>query len=51
MKCEFFENEHKYDLEKEINKLIKDKKGVHISLTTTKYGYSTYYTAIVYWEE
>lgn len=47
MKCKFFEDSSKLDLEKAINKFIKDKEDVSISLATTKWGYSTYYTAIV----
>ena len=47
MECETFENNSRIDLEKEINKFIKDKEDVSISLATTKWGYSTYYTAIV----
>lgn len=47
MECTFFEDSSKLDLEKAINKFIKDKEDVSISLATTKWGYSTYYTAIV----
>ena len=51
MKCEIFENKSLYDLETLISKFIKDKEDVRISLATTKIGYSTFYTAIVYGEE
>lgn len=47
MECTFFEDSSKLDLQKAINKFIKDKEDVSISLATTKWGYSTYYTAIV----
>lgn len=51
MKYKIFKYKSQYDLETLINKFIKDKEGVSISLDTTKCGYSTYYTAIVYWKE
>lgn len=47
MKCKIFDGKSRYDLEILINKFIKDKEDVSISLATTKWGYSTYYTAIV----
>ena len=47
MKCKFFENSNRYLLEKEINKFIKDKVDVSISITSSKFGYSEYYTVIV----
>lgn len=50
MECKIFEDSSKLDLEKAINKFIKDKEDVSISLATTKWGYSTYYTAIVYYK-
>ena len=47
MECKIFEDKSRYDLEILINKFIKDKEDVSISLATTQWGYSTYYTAIV----
>lgn len=47
MECSIFEDDSRYGLEKDINEFIKDKEDVSISLATTKFGYSTYYTAIV----
>lgn len=49
MECKIFEDKSRYDLEKLINKFIKDKEDISISLATTKFGYSAYYTAIVYY--
>lgn len=47
MECKIFEDKSKNDLEKMINDFIKYKVDVSISITSTKWGYSTYYTAIV----
>lgn len=47
MECKIFEDKSRSDLEKMINKFIKDKVDVSISITSTKWGYNTYYTAIV----
>lgn len=51
MECKTFEDNSRYGLEIDINKFIKDKSDVSISLATTKFGYSTYYTAIVCYKE
>lgn len=47
MECKTFENSSRYELEKEINEFIKYKVDVSISITSCKFGYSEYYTAIV----
>ena len=47
MECKIFEDKNRYDLEKMINSFIKYKVDVSISITSTKWGNSTYYTAIV----
>lgn len=51
MKCEIFEYSSRVDLENKINKFIRGKINVNISLSVSTVGYSSYYTAIVYWEE
>ena len=50
MKCKIFEDSNMFYLEEQINKFIADKE-VSISFSTSTVGYSTFYTAIVYWEE
>lgn len=50
MKCKIFEDSDRFYLEEQINKFIADKE-VSISFSTSTVGYSTFYTAIVYWEE
>lgn len=50
MKCKIFEDSDRFYLEEQINKFIADKE-VNISFSTSTVGYSTFYTAIVYWEE
>ena len=47
MECKIFEDKSRSDLEKMINKFIKDKVDVSISITSTKWEYNIYYTAIV----
>ena len=47
MECKIFEDKSRHDLEKMINEFIKYKVDVSISITSTKWGYSAYYTAIV----
>lgn len=47
MECKTFENSSRYELEKEINEFIKDKVDVSVSITSSKFGYSEYYTVIV----
>jgi len=47
MECKIFEEKSRYVLEKLINEFIKYKVDVSISITSTKWGNSTYYTAIV----
>ena len=47
MECKIFENSSRCKLEKEINEFIKYKVDVSISITSCKFGYSEYYTAIV----
>lgn len=49
MKCEIFEYSSRVELEKKLNSFIRDKKDVKISLATSTVGFSTYYSAIVYW--
>ena len=51
MECKIFESNRRYVLEDEINNFIKDKKRVSISITSTKYGSTIYYTAIVLYKE
>lgn len=50
MKCRIFEDSNRFYLEEQINKFIADKE-VSISFSTSTVGYSTFYTAIVYWKE
>ena len=50
MKCEIFENSNRVSLETSLNMFIRDKKNVKISLSVSTAGYSSFYTAIVYWE-
>ena len=50
MKCKTFEDSNRFCLEEKINKFIADKE-VRISFSTSTVGYSSFYTAIVYWEE
>lgn len=49
MECKIFENSSRYELEKEINSFIKYMVDVNISFSSYPVGYSTYYTAIVYY--
>lgn len=49
MECKIFRNSSRYGLEKEINSFIKDKVDVSMSITSSKFGYSEYYTVIVYY--
>lgn len=49
MECKIFENSSRYGLEQDINEFIKYKVDVSISITSSVVGYSTYYTAIVYY--
>ena len=51
MKCKIFRNDDRFSLEDEINRFIRFKKNVRISITASEMGLSFYYTAIVYWEE
>ncbi|MDQ2047248.1 hypothetical protein [Enterococcus faecium] len=47
MKFKIFEEDFRYDLEKESNEFAKNNEIKHISLTTSKRGYTTYYAAVV----
>lgn len=51
MECKFFESSRRYALEDEINNFIRDKKRVSISMSTTKYGSTIYYSVIVLYKE
>ena len=51
MKCKIFRNDDGFSLEDDINRFIRFKKNVRISITASEMGLSFYYTAIVYWEE
>lgn len=51
MKCKIFKNDDRFSLEDDINRFIRFKKNVGISISASEMGISFYYTAIVYWEE
>ena len=50
MKCKIFENSNRFELEDRLNNFIRDKENVNISLSVGIVGYTSFYTAIVYWE-
>lgn len=47
MKFKIFEEDTRYELEKELNDFAKNNEIKHISLTAYMAGYSTYYAAAV----
>ena len=47
MKFKIFEEDTRYELEKELNDFAKNDEIKHISLTAYMAGYSTYYAAAV----
>ncbi|HFC9345252.1 TPA: hypothetical protein QFG24_000409 [Enterococcus faecium] len=47
MKFKIFEEDTRYELEKELNDFAKNNEIKHISLTAYMAGYSTYYAAVV----
>lgn len=50
-KVKIFENNSRWNLEKDINEFIQDKQIINISYSTYKVGYSTYREAIVAYED
>lgn len=51
MKCKIFKNDDRFSLEDDINRFIRFKEDVGISISASEMGLSFYYTAIVYWKE
>ncbi len=47
MNFKIFEEDSRYDLEKELNEFAKNNEIKHISLATSKRGYANYYAAVV----
>ncbi len=47
MEFKIFENNSRFDLEKELNEFAKNNDIQHISLATSKRGYANYYAAVV----
>ncbi|NTP74552.1 hypothetical protein HQ866_00130 [Enterococcus faecium] len=47
MEFKIFEEDTRYELEKELNDFAKNNEIQHISLATSKGGYTTYYAAVV----
>ncbi|OTN81842.1 hypothetical protein A5828_001350 [Enterococcus faecium] len=47
MEFKIFEEDTRYELEKELNDFAKNNEIQHISLATSKRGYTTYYAAVV----
>ncbi|MDV4863231.1 hypothetical protein NNG58_05845 [Enterococcus faecium] len=47
MEFKIFEEDTRYKLEKELNDFAKNNEIQHISLATSKGGYTTYYAAVV----
>ncbi|EME8227505.1 hypothetical protein K0X99_001243 [Enterococcus faecium] len=47
MKFKIFEEDTRYELEEKLNEFAKNNEIQHISLATSKGGYTTYYAAVV----
>lgn len=47
MEFKIFEEDTRYELEEKLNEFAKNNEIQHISLTASKSGYTTYYTAVV----
>ena len=47
MEFKIFEEDTRYELEKELNDFAKNNEIQHISLTAFMAGYTTYYAAVV----
>lgn len=50
-KVKIFENDSRWDLEKDINEFIQNKQIINISYSAYKLGYSIYREAIVTYED
>ncbi len=50
-KVRFFRKEHQYDLEKEVNDFICDKRVTNISYSTSLVGYTMYHYCCVLYTE
>jgi hypothetical protein len=50
MKVEIMRSDNRFDLEKEINRFIIDKKVVNVSLAIGKAGYDHFYVATILYE-
>ena len=51
MKVEILERGESYDLQMDINRFIKGKEVVNISLSVSKVGYEYYYTACILYKD
>ena len=47
MEFKIFKEGARYKLEEELNEFAKDNEIHHVSLATSKRGYTTYYAAVV----
>ena len=52
IRCEVIEKNSPYELEKAIQNLLNSGANItHITMTSTKYGYTGYYCAIIIYEK